>query len=102
MTRADRLKLAKAARELASLYARGRGPKLWPYSYCGCILGQVFKRAGIPNEDGSAAARLEIELGDATLTKATLHEVGTDYSGRIPGAVVFPLLWLADELESAP
>lgn len=111
MTRIERLKLAKAARELASEFAEERGPALDKYDYCGCIMGQVFRRAGIANPyPGNPAADLERELDDKHRacgdypdpTQATFHEVGTVWTARIPGAVVFPLLWLADELESQP
>jgi hypothetical protein len=102
VTRAERLKLAKAARELASEFAEGRGPKLRGMDYCGCALGLMFKHAGIPNgHKGDPAYFLERDfLRSAMISDATLHEIGTAYTEHIPGAVVFPLLWAADELES--
>lgn len=102
MTLQERKKLAKAARELASLYAEGAGPELRTFSWCGCAAGQIFKRAGIGNtEEGSEAAHLDFVL-DCILTGATARHNGEGGHDRIPGAVVFPLLWAADELESAP
>jgi hypothetical protein len=100
MTRAERLKLAKAARELAGEYAEGRGPELEMWSWCGCAAGQVFRRAGIDNPDGKEAAAIDMDFG-CILTGATARHLGKHYD-PLPGAVVFPLLALADELESAP
>ncbi|HEY2848328.1 MAG TPA: hypothetical protein VGI97_00495 [Gemmatimonadaceae bacterium] len=104
MTRTERLKLAKAARELAGDVAEGNVPVFEPYNYTRCAIGEVLRRAGIDNPyPGNEARKVEEQfcdggLGAVDLSQATFHEVGTDYSEHIPGAVVFPLLWLADEL----
>jgi hypothetical protein len=100
MTRAERLKLAKAARELASEFAEGRGPELVPWTWCGCACAKVVERAGFNNAYGHAAEDLAVFAGDTRgngddlISMATRHEA----SYGDTGAVVFPLLWLADEL----
>jgi hypothetical protein len=109
MTRAERWKLAKAARELASDFAEGRGPPLNPSNWCGCAAGQIFSRAKVLNNTdcddfATPAENLDGRL-NGILTEATDRELGCHgfrTEARLPGAVVFPFLWAADELESAP
>lgn len=112
LTKKDKRKLAKAARELAGEYAEERGPELEASTWCGCAAGQVFKRADVPNKMTDAtdyrmpSAFLDIDLFESTLTIATARQVyGSFVNGKagkpIPGAVVFPLLYLADVLEES-
>lgn len=103
LTKRDKRKLAKAARELASAFAEGRGPRLSNDDFCGCAIGQVLyggDRSKWASDEHSTAFYLDLAT-DGILTEATGHELGHEIGigGRIPGAVVFPLLWLADELE---
>lgn len=105
MTRSERRKLAKAARELASAFAEERGPVLCNGSYCTCAAGEVARRAGYA--DSLERADIGNEIADLIplppnesvfvnlISEATEREI----SG-LRGAVVFPLLALADELES--
>lgn len=100
LTATTRRRLARAARSLASDFAEGRGPRLDKSNFCGCAAGETFKRAGLANVNGQPAEKLDEKI-DHELTYATCAEVGDLYFGRdrVPGAVVFPLLALADELE---
>lgn len=107
LTKRDKRKLAKAARELAGEYAEGRGPELNPGSWCGCAAGQVFIRAGVSNEASRTEWSTPAEVLDyrfgSILTDATNRQTADGaWSGHppVPGAVVFPLLALADELEA--
>lgn len=99
LTKSQRRKLAKAARELAMEFAEGRGPELNPYSFCGCAAGETVRRAGIKDNDvGDFANWMEWDAFSLArpLSGGTFHARHHDD----PGAVVFPLLWLADELEA--
>jgi hypothetical protein len=83
---------AREARKLAFEYAEGRGPALISWNYYGCVAGVLAKRAELP---WPAAVSMDREV---LLTLATNSQCSRD---PLPGAVVFPLLWVADELDAA-
>lgn len=101
-TKVQKRRLAKAARELAGEYAEGRGPELSNQDFCGCAIGQVLyggQRARWLSDERSTAFNLDVKT-HGILSEATGRELGHFDGEPVPGAVVFPLLWLADELEA--
>lgn len=101
-------RLADAAREIAMEIASGRRLKLDPNTYCGCAAHYVVVRAGFADPRGGLANDLAWvqDYGDADqrnaaggfanpISEATWHE-----THGLRGALVFPLLALADDLEA--
>lgn len=103
MTRAERKKLAKAARELASDFAEGRGPEVTnATSWCNCLAGVLVKRARVAE---SVLPSWVDNMVDGALSNATSFAEAIPHWTKEevlhePSAPVFPLLWLADELEA--
>lgn len=113
LTKKDKRKLAKAARELAGEYAEGRGPALNPDSYCGCGAAEVVRRSAILPQTTRRKKIADVAYGIDIMLLDTGHAwVGLVSEGttrqfnyfddmRLPGAVVFSILALADVLEES-
>lgn len=102
MTRTERLKLAKAARELAMECVAGTAPKFDGTLYYfgkkpACALAHVEKRAGAPMRSICNMYLDEFPYFEhSNLVSEALYPGDEEMPD---GAVVFPLLGLADELE---
>lgn len=114
LTTAERKRLAKEMRGLAMQCVAGSAPDLDPASWACCSIGESLVRAGIADRGHDNlfdwfAVQIAREL-DALLPAAAESDfIGVvseanylQARGELPGAVVFPLLALADEVEQPP
>ena len=111
LTKTEKKRLAREARALAMECVNGKIPKLSWHSYCGCAAHAVAVRAGYTGATAEAVAEevagyQPFDLDDRKpvgfpqgffhlIDEATYYES----TGEQRGAVVFPLLALADALE---
>lgn len=111
LTKAQKKRLAKEARKLSlQIAAKGPPDTLSNSSWCRCGMGHVMQAAGIVpfadpltdrkptvryGEFWPIASRLDGDVDDMISVATALGEGGMD------GALVFPLLYLADVLEES-